>query len=320
MRLGAGHPAGPFEVLAALRAADPSGRFPPVARTAAVTPPGATTSWQGTVGVSGTGHTAGGIVEAVARSGRLVRVLARKGSGVRLLERVAASLDRTVTRGRLDEAGKAAILRWVSMTENAGDLADAHVVLEAVAEDLRVKAKVMGRLAPPDGFGGRTAGQRLRGERVRRRRASGPRARRGSRLPPERAVNRAFMSSAPMNAAVASSGSRSSRISPRRRARSNTTERAAPAQRGRQGGQGDVAKDPGDGRHGAMVMTRDDSGDVLRARLTPPAKAASASSPTLSMACVRMVPGATQQTRTLTDDRSRAVANVRLTTPPLAAA
>ncbi|SFU07685.1 3-hydroxybutyryl-CoA dehydrogenase [Geodermatophilus amargosae] len=149
MRLGAGHPAGPFEVLASL---DPDRRnslgLPgalPEAPASGPTAAPADDGWTGPVGVLGTGHMAGGIVEAVARSGRPVRVLSRsEASGARLLGTLGKSLDRAVSRGRLDEAARAEVLGRVSVTHDAADLAGSDVVVEAVAEDLAVKAAVLG--------------------------------------------------------------------------------------------------------------------------------------------------------------------------------
>ena len=150
MRLGAGHPAGPFEVLAVLAAADRDALgLPPGSSTVTgtVDVPAAHRTWSGPVGVVGTGHMAGGIVEAIARSGRPVRVLARsESSGAGLLGRLARSLDRAVSRGRLGEAGRADILARVSVVGDPAELADVDVVVEAVAEDLDVKAAVVARV------------------------------------------------------------------------------------------------------------------------------------------------------------------------------
>ncbi|WP_448639376.1 3-hydroxyacyl-CoA dehydrogenase family protein [Geodermatophilus sp. URMC 63] len=150
MRLGAGHPAGPFEVLATLTP-DQRGalgllaRLPEVPASVPADGHADGGGWTGPVGVLGTGHMAGGIVEAVARSGRPVRVLARsEASGARLLGTLGKSLDRAVSRGRLDEAGKAEVLGRVSVTHDAADLAGSDVIVEAVAEDLAVKAVVLG--------------------------------------------------------------------------------------------------------------------------------------------------------------------------------
>ncbi len=90
----------------------------------------------GPVGVLATGHMAGAIAEAVARSGRPVRGLARtEGSGGRLLATPGKSLDRALTRGRLDETGKAEVRGRASVTQDPTDLAGSDVVVEAVAED-----------------------------------------------------------------------------------------------------------------------------------------------------------------------------------------
>ncbi|GAA3388942.1 3-hydroxyacyl-CoA dehydrogenase family protein [Cryptosporangium minutisporangium] len=164
MRLGAGHPDGPFALLAGL---PPNRRaalgLAAEARAAAIAPDGthtphptstedasgAATAWTGAVGLVGTGHMASGIAEAIARSGRPVAVLARSAeSGQALRIRVARSLDRAVARGRLDEAGRDTVLSRISPTENPTDLAGASVdvVVEAVTEDAAVKAAVLTRL------------------------------------------------------------------------------------------------------------------------------------------------------------------------------
>ena len=156
MRLGAGHPAGPFEVLASLGPGRRSslglpGTLPEAPASGPTAAP-AGDGWTGPVGVLGSGHMAGGIVEAVARSGRPVRVLARsEASGARLLGTLGKSLDRAVSRGRLDEAARAEVLGRVSVTHDAARLAGPDVVVEAVPEDLAVKAAVLGDVdaAPP---------------------------------------------------------------------------------------------------------------------------------------------------------------------------
>ena len=147
MRLGAGHPGGPFEVLAALQPeerqrlglARPEHVGEPASAGTTDAP-----AWTGPVGVAGTGHMAAGIVEAVARSGRPVRVLARSSaSGDRLLGRLAASLDHAAARGKVSPEEAATVLARVSVTEQPADLTDSDVVVEAVAEDLTIKAQVL---------------------------------------------------------------------------------------------------------------------------------------------------------------------------------
>jgi len=149
MRLGAGHPAGPFEVLEALgqEQRDALGFALPDRPDDGGIDATGSAAWTGPVGVVGTGHMAGGIVEAVARSGRAVLVLARSTrSGDRLREKLAGSLDRSVARGRLDDATRDDVLGRVTLTLDPADLAVTDVVVEAVAEDLDVKAGVVSRL------------------------------------------------------------------------------------------------------------------------------------------------------------------------------
>jgi len=149
MRLGAGHPAGPFEVLAGLALEDRErlGLMLPADETGAAHATAGAPTWRGPVGVVGTGHMATGIVEAVARSGRRVHVLARTPEAERRLrDTLAASLDRAVARGRLDAPGRDDVLGRVSVSEEPADLAGVDVVIEAVAEDLDVKAGVVARL------------------------------------------------------------------------------------------------------------------------------------------------------------------------------
>ncbi|WP_171057987.1 3-hydroxyacyl-CoA dehydrogenase family protein [Modestobacter altitudinis] len=151
MRLGAGHPTGPFTLLAGMTADQQRGLGLPgqqLPETSAPDElPAADTGWTGPVGVVGTGHMAGGIVETVARSGRPVRVLARsQASGDGLRARLTASLDRAVSRGRLDEEGRADVLARVWVTTEPAALAGSDVVVEAVAEDLDVKVSVAHQL------------------------------------------------------------------------------------------------------------------------------------------------------------------------------
>ncbi len=126
MRLGAGHPAGPFEVLASLGPGRRSSLgLPgalPEAPTSGPTAAPADGGWTGPVGV-------------LARS---------EGSGARLLGTLGKSLTRAVSRGRLDEATRAEVFGRVSLTHDAAALAGSDVVIEAVAEDLAVKAAVLG--------------------------------------------------------------------------------------------------------------------------------------------------------------------------------
>lgn len=92
------------------------------------------------VGVVGSGTMATGIVEVFARAGREVTFVARSETRVAAVqERLARSLDRAVSRGRIDAAARDAVLARVRGTTDLADLAEADLVVEAVVEDLAVK-------------------------------------------------------------------------------------------------------------------------------------------------------------------------------------
>ncbi|GAA2791772.1 3-hydroxyacyl-CoA dehydrogenase family protein [Crossiella cryophila] len=99
------------------------------------------------VGVVGTGTMATGIVEVFAKSGHDVIVRARsEGKGKTALEALRRSLDKGVLRGKLSEEDRDAALARVQVTTDLGDLADADLVVEAVAEELSVKKAVFATL------------------------------------------------------------------------------------------------------------------------------------------------------------------------------
>jgi 3-hydroxybutyryl-CoA dehydrogenase len=136
MRLGAGHPRGPFEL---------GGASPGLEADGTAAPPGV--AWTGPVGIVGSGHMAVGIAEAVARSGRTVRMVARSGPAAEdARSRVAGSLDRAVSRGRLDAAAAGEVLDRLTVATDTAVLVGTDVVVEAVAEDLDVKRAVVADL------------------------------------------------------------------------------------------------------------------------------------------------------------------------------
>ena len=105
--------------------------------------PGATLRPTASVAVVGTGTMASGIVEVFARSGR--DVLVRGRSEERTAQSVAAvrkSLERGVTKGKLSEDERDAILARITTTTELTDLGAVDLVVEAVAEDLEVKREV----------------------------------------------------------------------------------------------------------------------------------------------------------------------------------
>jgi 3-hydroxybutyryl-CoA dehydrogenase len=99
------------------------------------------------VGVVGSGIMGAGIAEVAARSGCDVLVrevtpeLAATGR-----DRIAASLERAVTRGRLSGADRDATLARVRTTTELEDLADRDLVIEAIVEHEPTKTALYGQL------------------------------------------------------------------------------------------------------------------------------------------------------------------------------
>lgn len=99
------------------------------------------------VGVVGTGTMAAGIVEVFAKGGYDVLYVGRSGDkveGVRAT--VERSLDKAVGRGKLDEATRDEVLGRLTGSTSLDDLADADIVVEAIAEDLAVKTTLFENL------------------------------------------------------------------------------------------------------------------------------------------------------------------------------
>ncbi len=95
------------------------------------------------VGICGLGLMGTGIAEVSSKAG--VDVVAmevnddflKKGMG-----RIDKSLSRAVDKGKLDEAGKKAILDKIKPTTDPNDLADCDLVVEAIIENFDEKAKL----------------------------------------------------------------------------------------------------------------------------------------------------------------------------------
>jgi 3-hydroxybutyryl-CoA dehydrogenase len=92
------------------------------------------------VGVVGTGTMATGIVEVFAKAGFDVVYVGRsegKVDGVRAS--IEKSLDKAIQRGKLEESAKAEVLGRLTGSTSLDDLADVDIVVEAIAEDLKIK-------------------------------------------------------------------------------------------------------------------------------------------------------------------------------------
>lgn len=99
------------------------------------------------VGVVGAGQMGAGIAEVSVRAGADVLIyepteaFVEAGRG-----RIATSLDRGVSKGKLTETERDEALARLHVTTSLADLADRQLVIEAIVEDEAVKAKVFAEL------------------------------------------------------------------------------------------------------------------------------------------------------------------------------
>ena len=99
------------------------------------------------VGVVGTGTMASGIAVVLATAGLDVVLRGRSASKVEAcLAGIRRALDKAVVRGRLTDDERDAVLARTTGTTTLEDLADADLVVEAVAEELDVKRAVFAAL------------------------------------------------------------------------------------------------------------------------------------------------------------------------------
>jgi 3-hydroxybutyryl-CoA dehydrogenase len=99
------------------------------------------------VGVVGCGLMGSGIAEVTARSGIDVVVTESSPAAAEAgMARVAASLKRALTSGRLSEAEHDATWQRLAFGHDLGAVADCDIVVEAVAEHEPTKLDVFGRL------------------------------------------------------------------------------------------------------------------------------------------------------------------------------
>jgi len=95
------------------------------------------------VGICGCGLMGSGIAEIASKAGLDVIIrevnddFLKKGMG-----RIDKSLSRAVSKGKLDEAGKKAVLDKIKGTTSINDLADCDIIIEAIIENLGEKIKL----------------------------------------------------------------------------------------------------------------------------------------------------------------------------------
>jgi 3-hydroxybutyryl-CoA dehydrogenase len=99
------------------------------------------------VGVIGAGQMGGGIAEVCARAGVDVTVFETTEALVTAgRNRIAKSLERGVSAGKITERERGGALDKLRFTTNLADLADRQLVIEAVIEDVNVKASIFSQL------------------------------------------------------------------------------------------------------------------------------------------------------------------------------
>ena len=100
-----------------------------------------------TVGVVGTGLMASGIAEVIAKAGGEVILRGRSESSIKKAKAaVQKSLDRAVSKGRLEQDAADAVLERITTTLEFSDLAECDLVVEAVAEDIGLKTEIFTQL------------------------------------------------------------------------------------------------------------------------------------------------------------------------------
>ncbi|WP_328603909.1 3-hydroxybutyryl-CoA dehydrogenase [Amycolatopsis sp. NBC_00345] len=99
------------------------------------------------VGVVGLGTMGAGIAEVLARSGIDVVAVELDEAGVaRGQGHLRHSTERALAGGKLDEAGRDALLARISCSTSLSDLSEVDLVIEAIPESLAAKAEVFSQL------------------------------------------------------------------------------------------------------------------------------------------------------------------------------
>jgi 3-hydroxybutyryl-CoA dehydrogenase len=99
------------------------------------------------IGVVGSGIMGTGIAELCAKAKLNVKVVVfSESSLVTAPQRLAASLDRGVAKGKLTAEERDAALRRVTFTRDLGELADRWLVIEAIKEDEQLKLDLFAAL------------------------------------------------------------------------------------------------------------------------------------------------------------------------------
>jgi 3-hydroxybutyryl-CoA dehydrogenase len=97
----------------------------------------------GDIGVIGAGFMGSGIAESAARAGARVRVHEPQQAALdRSRSQLSTSVDRAVSRGKMDEDAARALTERISFHTDIEALAGSEIVIEAVFEDPEVKGPI----------------------------------------------------------------------------------------------------------------------------------------------------------------------------------
>jgi len=99
------------------------------------------------VGIVGSGIMGSGIAEVAAKAGCTVVLRSRSQAGAdQMVAGLNKSLDRQVSKARVEEADAAAIAERVTAVTELDELADCDLVLESIVEDLAAKQHLFAEL------------------------------------------------------------------------------------------------------------------------------------------------------------------------------
>lgn len=99
------------------------------------------------LGVVGGGQMGAGIAEVAARAGSHVLVMEQNAElAEKSQQRMVASLDRAVQKGKLTEEDRASALGRLAFTTDLGEFADRDLVIEAVTENEELKTDIFKKL------------------------------------------------------------------------------------------------------------------------------------------------------------------------------
>ncbi|MGK2928020.1 MAG: 3-hydroxyacyl-CoA dehydrogenase family protein [Acidimicrobiales bacterium] len=100
-----------------------------------------------TVGIIGSGIMGSGIAQVAATSGFSVVLRSRKQETAdATVAAMQKSLEKLVSKGRMEEADATAAVERVTATSNLSDLADCDLIIESVVEDLTTKLDLFDEL------------------------------------------------------------------------------------------------------------------------------------------------------------------------------